>query len=483
MQKSPEFNRFYLYSLVFNAALGSFYFGYIIGVLNPLEFYLAYDVYHWPEEKINFYIGLIGAMVPLGAIPGAFFAGKFASSYGRRKSFIISDVIAFGGLICSIFAELPIMLVGRFISGFCVGLNSVLVPLYINEVSPISVKGIMGSMNQIFICLGILIAYAMGYELPYPFIGYNIPANNIWRIIFFFPSIALFLRLSFSLTVFNYDTPKFLILMRQDDEAQKILGLIYANNPSGAREHMQMLIKERDITSVVALGYSDMFNNKYRKRTIIGMLLGVLQQFSGINALITYSTTIFLGDINKEDSQFPSIEEFNKARNLTTLVGGLNFVAPIIGSILIYSFGRKDLLIFGLALLIICWLTVVIFLVGVPAEIAILVYIFAFGISLGPIAWIYVAEILPDIGISLAALVNWVSAVIIIQTFPLVQDFTSARVSFSVFLFSCIFGILFVSVFIKETKDKTNAQIIEMFSSEHLAISREEKSENDEEIG
>ena len=482
MQNSEEFSRLYLYSLVINAALGAFYFGYIMGVLNPMQFYLAYDVFNWPEKEINFYIGLIGAMVPFGAIPGSLFAGKLASSYGRRMSFMITDVIAIIGLVCSVFVELPILLVGRFISGFCVGLNSVLVPLYINEVSPISIKGIMGSMNQVFICLGILIAYTMGYELPYPFIKGNNPDNNIWRIIIFFPSVALFLRLILSLAIFNYDTPKYLVLMRQDDEARKILGLIYANNPSGAREHMQMLINERDVTSIVALGYKDMFNDKYRKRTVTGILLGLLQQFSGINALITYSTTIFLGNINQDDGEFPSINEFDKARGLTTLVGSLNFIAPIIGSMLLSCFGRKDLLIFGLVWLILCWLTAVIFLVGVPTEIAILVYIVAFGISLGPITWIYVAEILPDVGISLATLANWVSGAIIIQMFPLLEDFTSIRVSFGVFLVSCIFGIVFVVLFIKETKDKTNTEIIEMFSAdEYLAINGEEKSKDEEE--
>jgi len=210
---------------------------------------------------------------------------------------------------------------------------------------------------------------------------------------------------------------------------------------------------------------------------IIGMLLGALQQFSGINALITYSTTIFMGDTDN-GATYPTPEEFDEARNLTTFLGILNFISPIFAGALMYRVGRKDLLVTGLFMLIGCWLAVVIFLTGDIPKIAILVYIVAFGISLGPIVWIYVAEILPDLGVSLAALANWSCAVLVIQTFPLLQEWTNARVSFGVFLVSCIAGLVFVTVWVKETKDKTNSQIIEMYGvQERVRLEDEEDTD------
>jgi len=92
---------------------------------------------------------------------------------------------------------------------------------------------------------------------------------------------------------------------------------------------------------------------------IIGMLLGALQQSSGINALITYSTTIFLGNTDNGATS-PISEEFDEARNLTTVLGILNFIWLLFAGALIYRVDRKDLLVTGLFMLIGCCLAIVI---------------------------------------------------------------------------------------------------------------------------
>jgi MFS family permease len=166
MAETPSYSKGYLYGLVSTAALGAFYFGYEMGVMNPLQFYLELDIYHWDDKSASFYIGMLSAFLPLGAIPGAFFSGKIAAYFGRRYACMICDAIAMVGLVLTLVVNLPTMAIGRFICGISVGINSVLVPLYINEISPIHIKGVMGAANQIFICLGVLLAYIMFMGCP-----------------------------------------------------------------------------------------------------------------------------------------------------------------------------------------------------------------------------------------------------------------------------------------------------------------------------
>jgi len=351
-------------------------------------------------------------------------------------------------------------LIGRLVCGLSVGLNSAIVPLFINEVSPIELNGVTGTMNQVGICMGVLTSYLLGYLVPYTTSTSTDTDNVIWRIILVVPGFTAMLRIFLLSTFFSYDTPKYLVFKGDDDRARQVLARIYT--PNFATEQLMMLKKEKEAETMAGnkLTFSELFTKKYSRRLFVGCGLSALQQLSGINALITFSNQVFIGTSSSE----PSESNFDTARTYTVLFGSINLLTPLIASGFMTKVGRKTLLITGN---IVCMICLLIFpITALPAiiqKLSVFVYTIGFGFSLGPIVWLYNAEILPDIGIGIAVLVNWVCAMLVVQTFTLLSG-PLGDSAFLIFFGFCVIGLFFLIVFVKETKDKTAAEIEEMYT-------------------
>lgn len=455
-----------VFTLVFTAALGAFFFGYNMGDLNPLQNYLQNTVYREQMgDETDLYIGMIGAFVSAGAIPGAVLGGKFANQFGRKNAMIVTDFIGLIGVALTLIDQLSFLLVGRIICGFAVGLNSSIVPLFINEVSPIELNGITGSMNQVWICIGVLTSYLTGYFVPFTTSAEPGEPEIIWQIIFTVPGITAALRILLLTFVFPYDTPRYLVLKGDEDKARQILAKIYS--PDLANEQLMLLKKEREAETMAGnkLTFKDLLSPKYSRRLLVGCGLSVLQQLSGINALITFSNQVFLGDQSDASNQtFDQLQTASEtARTYTVLFGVINLVTPLVTGFIANKVGRKTLLITGD---IVCMVCLVLFPIpGLPTIIqkaSVFVYSIGFGFSLGPIVWLYIPEVLPDIGIGIAVLANWVTATIVVQTFTILYA-ALGNYSFWIFFGFCLVGLLFLIVFVKETKDKTPLEIENMY--------------------
>jgi sugar porter (SP) family MFS transporter len=448
----------FIFLIVFNAGLGAFFFGYSMGALNPLEKLLEYDIF---PGMSSLAIGMFGSFVSAGGIPGSFSGGKLANSVGRRNAFIITDAIGVVGVLLTLIQNLYIVLIGRVICGVAVGLNSALVPLYINEVSPVSLSGITGSMNQVLICLGIVVAYLMGYGVPYsPKV--EVPYSDIyWRIVLVIPAGAAILRSLLLVTVFRFDTPKYLVSQSKEDEAREVLKKIYTDE--SASEQLILLKNDQEKQNMEGkITMSEMLGPKFRKRLLVGIGLSIFQQVSGINAIINYSTTLFIGTTTGDGEQtFESAQSsYEESRQLTVILGIVNLVSPLMGGLFTTKVGRKTLLIVGTA---ICGaaLFLLTFVGPLLSKVMIFVYIVAFECSLGPIVWLYIPEILPDVGVGAAVLFNWIFATIVVLTYPQIPSIDTA---FMIYGCCMAAGIVFMVFFVKETKDKTAAEINEMYS-------------------
>lgn len=130
--------------MVINASLGAIFFGYVMGIINVSGNYIQTSIF---PDIPNYLLYLITSAIPLGAGFGAYSAGSLSAKYGRRTSMIITDFIAIFGVALQFINNQYGLLAGRLICGFCVGLNSTLVPLYITEVSPAPTKAVTGTFN------------------------------------------------------------------------------------------------------------------------------------------------------------------------------------------------------------------------------------------------------------------------------------------------------------------------------------------------
>ena len=411
--------------------------------------------------------------MPIGAIIGAFCGGLLAMKFGRRTTFIIADIIGIIGCVIWIFQGNAPLLLGRLVSGVAVGINSAIVPLYINEISPKSISGSMGSMTQLMVNVGILISFLIGLNLASIVTIKANPGDQWWwRFMFGFPILTAAIRTLVLLTCFRFETPTFLISKGKDEEAKEIIKKLYFEEHA---EEIYQIFKEK-LTNNKDVSYSELFGKRYRSRVTMGILLSFVQQFSGVNAVLFYSNKILKGDVAPEN-----VDPFDDkmAKIFTILIGCILIFASWLSGSFIDKYGRKSILLLGDSLCIITLLILTIFgfldLTN-PSKYIILVYMFSFGISLGPIVWLYLPEILPEKGVSIAALANWVGCGIIGLFFPMVKDAIQIQGTFLIFLACCVASFFYMLIFVKETKGKSSEEIEAMFTGEQLLLKDEEKN-------
>jgi len=293
--------------------------------------------------------------------------------------------------------------------------------------------------------VGSLTAYAMAYGLPYTNKDDSFMVENThidpfyWRLILAIPAGVALLRSFFLMTMLPYESPKYLVFNNQIEQAEVVLKKIY--NKEEAYEQLENLKYEKEIQAQTGkLKMRSIFKEKYRSRLFVGCGLSILQQLSGINAFTMFTNKIFMGSNTKL-----TLEAYESSRNLTVIFGVVNLVIPFLCSFITPKVGRKTLLIVGNTLCMVC---LIIFpfsdtILPILSKIAIFGYAVGYGISLGPIVWMYIPEILPDVGVGVAVLANWVFAVIVIQTFPLLPFGSYNFLFFGGF---CAFGISFHNI-------------------------------------
>ncbi|MCF8359127.1 MAG: sugar porter family MFS transporter [Prolixibacteraceae bacterium] len=354
---------------------------------------------------------LITAAVLIGAVLGAFSAGRITDIIGRKKVIIITSLIfAAGSILTGLAPNVTFLIVSRIILGIAIGISSFTVPLYISEISPTKIRGALVSSFQLMITIGILVSY-------FSDLAFADEANPYsWRWMFYvgvFPAIILFVGM-----IFLPETPRFLIGKGREKEGMKVLKRIEdKERVETAFNEIKMEI-EKDRKSV---GYAELFKKTWRIPLLIAVGIMFVQQFVGINTVIYYAPTIFI------------IAGFGGAKaaiTATVSVGVVNVLSTVVSMSVIDRIGRRKLYFIGLIGMAVAlsalgtffllkdnlgdslkWVTV-----G-----TVLVYIFFFAISLGPLGWLIISEVFPTrvrgVGMSIGALSNWFFNAIVAYTF------------------------------------------------------------------
>jgi SP family arabinose:H+ symporter-like MFS transporter len=414
--------------------------------------------------------GMEGWMVSsglLGCIIGVFTTGLVSDMIGRKKSIMMAGIMfLLSSIGCALAPVFTLLVIARLLGGIGVGMASVISPMYISEFAPASNRGRMISYYQLAITIGILLAYfsnalVLGISATHfndVFLSWMLNREP-WRAMFLIMCLPSLLFLA---ALWNVpESPRWLIAVNRREKAREIL---YTLRPKDeADKEIAEIESARDKTSKSPLSLLD---PALRIPLIIGIVLAILQQFSGINAIIYYGPKIF------ETAGIPS----TNALLFQVIIGAINLIFTLVAIKYADKYGRKTLLKYGLSGIILSLLLCgALFYTnhtqGYLLLVAILVYIACFAFSLGPVTWIMINEIFPTAvrvkAVSLCTLALWVAVWLVGQFFPWLLDRAGAAITFWAFAVFSIINLVFSLTVVKETSGKTLEEMNEVFISPH----------------
>lgn len=434
-----------VYLLTAVAALGGLLFGYDTAVISGAIGFL--------QEKFELTAAMKGwaaSSAIVGCIFGAMFAGYMSDRFGRKKILILTaflfGISAIGSAVPNNLAQFAL---ARFIGGLGVGAASMLSPLYITELAPARVRGMLVSLYQLAIVLGILLIFFINLLVQ----NMGDEAWNVewgWR--YMLGSETLPAVLFFVAMFFVPESPRWLAKESRDEEALSVLARI--NGPVRAREILQEIketLKEESGT------LRELFGGRFRKAIMIGILLALFTQFQGINAIMYYAPEIFKEVGTGADSAFLQ----------TVIVGIINVLFTFVAIWLVDRVGRRALLLFGGAgmgiSLGIVGLAFFFNWGGYVLLVFILTYVACFAASFGPVPWVILSEIFPiklrGLAMSVATLSVWVAVYFVTQLFPILVEEIGPAYTFWIFFAVSAMAFVFVWAQIPETKEKTLEEI------------------------
>lgn len=477
MNQNQSGSKVYLISIVMVAVLGGLLFGYDTAVISGAEkglqaFFMNSDDFVYSDG----WHGFTSASALIGCIIGSALSGMLATRLGRKKSLIIAGLLFFISALGSMepeflffehgnpsFSLLIMFNIYRVIGGIGVGLASAICPMYIGEVAPSNIRGMLVSWNQFAIIFGQLVVY---------FVNFFILGNHIqplveemgkglaaispdaqwtvttgWR--YMFGSEAVPAGLFALLICFVPETPRYLVSVNKDQKALAILSKI--NGSEKASQILQdikdtMLVKTEKL---MTYGFMCIF---------IGIMLSVFQQAVGINAVLYYAPRIF-GDMGMEDPMM-----------ITVIMGIVNILFTLVAIFTVEKLGRKPLLICGS-------IGMALGAFGVAATfgqagqeyitaLSIMVYAASFMFSWGPITWVLIAEIFPNTirggAVAIAVAFQWIFNFIVSSSFvPMFNmhlepgDDFGHWFTYGLYGVICVVAAVFVWRLVPETKGKT----------------------------
>ncbi|NRD18617.1 sugar porter family MFS transporter [Winogradskyella eckloniae] len=441
------------------SALGGLLFGYDTGVINGAQFY--FSKYFELSDALK---GWVVGSALLGCFAGAIIAGKLSIKIGRKQSLIISAVLfaisAYGSGLPSIFPEtVTTLVIFRIIGGLGIGIASMNAPMYIAEIAPSSIRGKMVTYYQLAIVIGFFSVFLVTY-----FIGDNLTqAENIefgWRRMFWSELIpsTLFLVLLF----FVPRSPRWLCLKGKNEEAIQVLNKLQDEKSALADYNEIQTSLEHEKAHNTEVNY---FSKLILSIIIIGTTLSVLQQFTGINAVLYYGADIFekaLG-FGQEDVLAQQI-----------LLAFINVVFTFVAMFTVDKFGRKPLIYIGSCGMIIGFLLIGVSLqqqnVGIVSLLGVLIFIASFSLSMGPVVWVLLSEMFPNkirsVAMSIAVAAQWAANYVVSQAFPMVvgsetnnNSFWNGSLPYFIFIFFIIIIIIVTYKLVPETKGKSLEQL------------------------
>lgn len=449
-------DQLFLISVTLIATLGGLLFGFDMAVISGVL----------PFVKEQFALsalqeGWLVSSALLGCVIGVAFSGELSDRLGRKKMLVIAAVLFLLSAVgTSLAPGLNLLIAARIVGGLGVGVASNVAPLYISEIAPAAIRGRLVTFYQLAITLGILIAYLTNAGLlSYSQTHAGGPAgiadlvfvDEVWRGMF---AIGLIPSLLFLLGLFVVpESPRWLIQQGREQEGMQVLTRI--NGEAAARRDLENIHR----TSAGEKGsYKELFSPRLRKVMLIGILLPLFSQFSGINAVIYYGPRI-LNDagINLSNALLSQI-----------VLGAANMLFTLIAVWKVDQMGRRPLYLIGTAgAAISLVLTGYCFYTGATTSvfllISVLLFLGCFAFSIGPLKFVIASEIFPNRirgrALAVSIMTMWLADTVVGQLTPLLLESAGTAATFWFFGFFCLVAFWVVYALVPETKGKSLEEI------------------------
>jgi SP family arabinose:H+ symporter-like MFS transporter len=428
------------------SALGGLLFGFDTAVVSGAVGFME-DRFDLSKLQVGWAV----SSLIIGCIVGAAMSGVLGDRFGRKKVLITAAILF---IISSIGSAIPDsfsgFIIARIIGGIGIGITSTLCPLYNAEIAPAKYRGRLVALNQLAIVTGIFLTYFVNLWISSS--GDEAWAvASAWRWMFGVGAIPglLFMILLF----FVPESPRWLIKQGKAAAALPILLRIH-----GEELAKQEVLDIKQSFEQESGSIRQLFSPSLRIALIVGVGLAVLQQVTGINAVMYYAPEIFKA----------TGAGTNASLVQTILVGFINFLFTIVALWLIDKVGRKALLLVGSASMAFCLLVIGIAFQTGHADgplvlIFILLYVASFAISLGPVVWVIMSEIFPNRirgkATAIAAMALWAADYLVSQSFPPLLSSAGPAATFWIYGSMALLACLFTWRVVPETKGKSLEEI------------------------
>lgn len=449
-----EYNRGYVWLISSVAALGGLLFGYdwvVIGGAKP--FYESYFQLNSPQL-----VGWANSCALIGCFLGSMISGSISDRVGRKKLLLLSAVLFTVSSVLTGWAyTFTAFIAWRIIGGVAIGIASNVSPTYIAEVSPAPWRGRLVTLNQLMIVVGILAAQIANWLIAErvaegateAMIRSSWNGQSGWR--WMFTAVAVPALVFFIGALFIPESPRWLAssgfasLARQT--LDRIGGEQYADQ---ALSEIEQTLNSEHAAGVV---WHELFSPGLLKVLMIGVVLAVLQQWSGINIIFNYAEEIY-----RSAGYGVSGILFN-----IIITGTINLVFTLIALSLVDRAGRRGLMLYGCAGIAISHavlgLTYRAGIKGLPILLLTLCTIACYALSLAPVTWVLISEIFPNrirgLAVSISVSALWVASFLLTFTFPILNRRLGPAGTFLIYSAICLLGFVFVLTRVPETKGKT----------------------------
>ncbi|GFZ51180.1 hypothetical protein JCM24511_08938 [Saitozyma sp. JCM 24511] len=455
------------------AAIGSFLFGYDSGIISSVisSSYTEFQAYmNYPSDNVT---GAIVSVFAGGAFFGALLAGRTADWIGRKRTIQLGSIIAIIGCTLQTAAiNVAMLIVGRFVAGFSIGVLSMIVPMYQAEISPPHARGLLSGMTQWMISWGFFIANWIGYGCGYlkSTAQFRLPLG-----IQIVPAVLLL----FGMFLLPY-SPRWLAMKGRHEEGRATLIKLHGGRRNASisaveAEYAEILTQIEWEKENLSSNYWDLIKNKPNlHRTVCGCLVQAMCQWTGVNVNNYFGPTIY--------------SALGYTGHTTLMINALQSAWGLVVTFIFISFvvdrwGRRQPLILGALLLAGCMAmeagTSSHFAnseyhnssMGIAGVAAVFLFSWFFSFSFGPVSWIYQSEIFPmnlrALGTSVSTASNWLNNVIIAQITP--YGFSSLSWKyFFVYTATNLSNCVICYLLFPETKNKTLEEIGLLFGDTNV---------------
>jgi MFS transporter, SP family, galactose:H+ symporter len=447
MDAKSQHVHMFAYVITIVASFGGVLFGYDDGVITVAELFLKKDfALNATTEELAI------SAVLVGAILGAFVGGKLSNAFGRKKTIIGLALLFIVGAALTVFApNVWLFMLFRLLVGCSLAIGAIVVPIYISEMVPPSMRGSLVSVNQLAVTGGAAISYWISLAFAHAQLG--------WRPMFGSECVpALILACGMC---FLPESPRWLASRGQWKQAEHILARVVGEEKDEELKAMHKALQQGKHASL-----REFFHTSLWVALLVGVCLAIFQQSVGINAISYYTPTIF---------KYAGFKSASTDILATTVVGIDGVIASILAIFLIDRIGRRPLLIGGFIAVAVTLIGMGgVFLLGTSQAgylilICLLVYVLAYSIGIGPVFWLLTSELFPTrlrgAGSSIATVANWSADLLISISFLSLITWLGKPLTFWLYAIFAIGAVVFSWFLVPETKGKRLEQIEEYWEN------------------